>query len=65
MENVYRTLVPIALWLGIVVFIVALFIRLTHITFFGFSGLGYLHGAQTLFLVAVAAYCAQKAIQRA
>ena len=64
MENVYRTLVPIALWLGIVVFIVALFMGLTHTPFLGFSQGGFLRGAQTLLLVAVAAHCAHKAPQR-
>lgn len=64
MENIYRTLVPIALWLGIVVFIVALFMGLTHTPFLGFSQGGFSHGAQTLLLMTVAAHCAHKALQR-
>jgi hypothetical protein len=64
MDKVYCMLVPIALWLGIVVFIVALFMGLTHTSFLGFTQGGFLRGAQTLLLVAVAAHCAHKATQR-
>lgn len=64
MENFYRTLVPIALWLGLVVFVIALVIRLTQTPLLGFSPLGLLRGAQTLLLLAVAAYCAHKVTVR-
>ncbi len=64
MENFYRTLIPIALWLGLVVFVVAVLMRLTHTVLLGFSPLGFLHGAQTLLLLAVAAYCTYKVTLR-
>jgi multisubunit Na+/H+ antiporter MnhB subunit len=63
MDNFYRMLVPIALWLGLVVFVIALCMGLTHTPILGFSQGGFLRGAQTLLLVAVAAYCAHRTAQ--
>lgn len=60
MEKFYRALVPIGLWLGLVVLAIALFMGITNTTILGFGRGGVLRGAETLLLVAVAAYCAQR-----
>lgn len=65
MQNFYRILVPIALWLGLAAFVLALLLVLVGQPFlFRLTSGGILRGAQTLFLVAVAAHCAHKATQR-
>ena len=65
MDSCYRNLVPIALWLGIAAFVVALLMMLIGRPFlFGLTPGGINRGAQTLFLVAVGAYCAHRTAQR-
>jgi hypothetical protein len=65
MDNFYRMLVPIALWLGIAAFVLALLLVLVGQPFlFRLTPGGILRGAQTLLLVAVAGYCARRTAQR-
>ncbi len=61
MGSVYGKLVSVALWLGIASFVLALVMLALNqrFLFFLLPG-GLLRGAQTLFLLAVAAYCARK-----
>lgn len=62
MNTFYRRLIPIALWLGIAVFLLALLaILIGKPIVFGLTVGGINRGAQTLLLVAVAAYCAHRA----
>ena len=64
MDNCYRNLVPIALWLGIAAFAVALVMMLIGRPFlFGLTPGGINRGAQTLLLLAVAGYCAHRTSQ--
>lgn len=66
MDNVYRMLVPIALWLGFASFVLALLLVLVGQPFlFRLTSGGILRGAQTLLLLAVAGYCAHRTAQRA
>ncbi len=61
MESVYRKLISVALWLGIASFVLALVMLVLSQKFlFMLRPGGILRGAQTLFLLAVAAYCARK-----
>ena len=65
MDSVYRVLVPIALWLGIAAFVVALIMMIVARSFlFGLAPGGILRGAQALFLLAVGGYCAHRTTQR-
>ncbi len=65
MDNAYRTIVPIALWLGLAAFVLALLMMLAgRPFFFGLTPGGIVRGGQTLLLVAVAGYCAYKATAR-
>ncbi len=62
MESIYRRLIPIGFWLGIASFVLALIMLVLNRKFLFFlSPGGIQRGAQTLFLLAVAAYCAPKA----
>lgn len=66
MDAVYRTLVPIAFWLGIAAFALAdVMVVLDRQFLFFLTPGGILRGAQALFLAAVAAYCAHRTTQRA
>jgi len=64
MDSLYRTLTSIALWLGIVAFVLAVVMLVLNqrFLFFLLPG-GILRGAHALFLLAVAAYCAHRSIQ--
>jgi len=65
MDNFYRKLVPIAVWLGIAAFVVALLMMLIGRPFlFGLTPGGINRGAQTLLLLAVGTYCAVRTAQR-
>jgi hypothetical protein len=65
MDNFYRMLIPIALWLGIASFVLALLMMLVGQPFlFRLSPGGLLRGGQTLLLLAVAGYCAHRTAQR-
>jgi len=65
MESFYRTLVPIALWLGIAAFVLAVVMMLVgHPFLFNVTAGGILRSAQTLFLAAVGSYCASRLTQR-
>lgn len=65
MDNFYRMLVPIALWLGLASFVLALLLMLIGKAFlFGLTPGGIVRGGQALFLLAVAGYCARKVVQR-
>ena len=59
MDNVYRTLITTAFWLGLAAFVLAVLLVVFSIRFpFGLTPRGMLRGAQTLLLLAVAGYCA-------
>ena len=65
MESVYSKLIAVALWLGMASFVLALVMLILNQRFlFMLVPGGILRGAQTLFLLAVAAYCARKTTER-
>lgn len=65
MDSVYRVLVPVTFWLGIVAFVVGNTMMLLGKPFlFRFTPGGILNGAQTLVLIAVGSYCAYRTAQR-
>lgn len=65
MDKFYRMLVPTALWLGIAAFVLGLLLSLSGTPFlFRLTPGGIIRGAQTLLLVAVGGYCAQRTTQR-
>lgn len=62
MDGIYRALIPVALWLGLASFVLALIILLAGRPFlFTLTAGGILDGAQALFMLAVASYCALRA----
>ncbi len=62
MDGIYRALIPVALWLGLVTFALALIMLLAQRPFlFGLTAGGILDGAQALFMLAVASYCLLRA----
>ncbi len=66
MDAVYRTLVPIAFWLGIAALVLAhVMVLLGQQFLFLLTPGGILRGAQALLLAAVAGYCAHRTTQRA
>ena len=66
MDGLYRALVPVALWLGLAAFVLALVMMLAGRPFlFSLTAGGILDGAQALFLLAVACYCALRAPESA
>jgi glucan phosphoethanolaminetransferase (alkaline phosphatase superfamily) len=59
MESFYRRLIPTALWLGVAAFVLAVFLVLFNIRPpLVLTPRGFIRGAQTLLLIAVAGYCA-------
>ncbi len=65
MEEFYRVLIHLTLWLGLAAFALALFLVIFSLGFpLGLTPGGILRGAQTFFLLAVAAYCAHKVTAR-
>ena len=61
MKKFYRILVPVALWLGLAAFVLALLLMVMGTTFlFRLTPGGIIRGAQTLLLVAVGGYCAYR-----
>jgi len=66
MDNVYRTLVTIAFWLGLVAFVLGNLMMLIGRPFpiGGVTPGGILNGAQSLLLIAVGSYCAHRSSQR-
>ncbi len=65
MDNLYRMLTLIALWLGVAAFVLALIMAVLNERFlFLLTPRGVLRGAQALLLLAVAAYCAHRTTQR-
>jgi hypothetical protein len=61
MKKFYRILVPVALWLGLAAFVLALLLMLTGKTFlFRLTPGGIIRGTQALLLVAVGGYCAYR-----
>lgn len=66
MDSLYRILVSLALWLGIVAFVLGIVMMLAGKPFlFRLTPGGITNGAQTLLLVAVGSYCARRTGQRA
>lgn len=66
MDALYRALIPVTLWLGIVAFVLSLVMMLAGRPFlFYLTPGGILDGAQALLLVAVACYCALRTAERA
>lgn len=62
MDGIYRALIPVAIWLGLAAFALALIMMLARQPFlFSLTAGGILDGAQALFLLAVASYCALRA----
>ena len=65
MEKIYRTLVPVAFWLGIAAFVLALLMMLLGRQFlFALTPGGLVRGALALLFIAVAGYCAHRTTQR-
>lgn len=65
MNSVYRVLVPVGLWLGIVAFVLGNIMMLVDKPFlFRLTPGGILEGAEVFLLVAVGAYCAHRSGQR-
>ncbi len=61
MDQFYRVLIHLTLWLGIAAFALALFLVIFSLhSPFGLTPGGILRGAQTFLLASIAAYCAQK-----
>ena len=59
MDDFYRMLIPIAVWLGVAAFVLALLLVVFSIPSpFRLTPGGIIRGAQTLLLIAVAGYCA-------
>lgn len=62
MDGIYRALIPVALWFGLASYALALIMMLAGRQFlFSLTAGGILDGAQALFLLAVASYCALRA----
>jgi hypothetical protein len=60
MDNFYRMLIPIALWLGVAAFVLALLLVVFSIPSpFRLTPGGIIRGAQTLLLIGLAGYCAR------
>ncbi len=65
MDDFYRVLIHTTLWLGMAAFLLALFLVIFSLGFpLRLTPGGIIRGAQTFLLVAVAAYCAHKTLQR-
>lgn len=59
MEALYRRLLPVLVWLGILAFVVGIVLLLVHpdTKFLFLVPRGWVRGAQTFFLAAIALYC--------
>lgn len=61
MDSIYRALIPVAFWLGLAAFVLALVMMVVARPFlFGLTPGGILRAAQALFLATVGGHCARR-----